>query len=198
MSHFDTGDRKHRYHFTFALHTMLREKVSHEKTVETKKPLTTLWNALLARGGIVAYLPIIVATILMFWGASWQFFWLHTDAARYQCYALTYWLGSSAMHYLPSVRCSFLNVSNLAQPQPPFHMLPLEYPPFTLVIFSLALLSPLAYYQIVFAVLMALAGVLIYWLLLRYGPRGAGLAFALYMLTGAPATPQERLHLVPL
>src|SRR5258707_2339256 len=73
MSNFETGDRKHGYHFTFALHTMLREKVPHEKTVETKKPLITLWNALLAREGIVAYLPIIVATMLMFWGASWQF-----------------------------------------------------------------------------------------------------------------------------
>ncbi len=170
----------------------------HEKTVETKKPLITLWNALLAREGIVAYLPIIVATMLMFWGASWQFFWLHTDAARYQCYALTYWLGSSAVHYLPTVQCSFLNVSNLAQPQPPFHMLPLEYPPFTLVIFLLALLAPLAYYQIVFAVFMALAGVLIYWLLLRYGPRGAGLAFALYMLIGAAATAEGRFDLVPV
>ncbi len=198
MSNFETGDRKHGYHFTFALHTMLREKVPHEKTVETKKPLITLWNALLAREGIVAYLPIIVATMLMFWGASWQFFWLHTDAARYQCYALTYWLGSSAVHYLPTVQCSFLNVSNLAQPQPPFHMLPLEYPPFTLVIFLLALLAPLAYYQIVFAVFMALAGVLIYWLLLRYGPRGAGLAFALYMLIGAAATAEGRFDLVPV
>src|SRR5258708_5231173 len=165
MSNFETGDRKHGYHFTFALHTMLREKVPHEKTVETKKPLITLWNALLAREGIVAYLPIIVATMLMFWGASWQFFWLHTDAARYQCYALTYWLGSSAVHYLPTVQCSFLNVSNLAQPQPPFHMLPLESPPSPLLLFSLPLLSPLPIYHSVFSLLMALAVVLIYWLL---------------------------------
>jgi len=62
----------------------------------------------------------------------------------------------------------------------------------------LALLAPLAYYQIVFAVFMALAGVLIYWLLLRYGPRGAGLAFALYMLIGAAATAEGRFDLVPV
>src|SRR5258708_34185591 len=83
-------------------------------------------------------------------------------------------------------------------PQLPYHMLPLSYPPFTLVIYSLALLSPLATYQIVFAVHMALAGVLIYWLLLRYGPRGAGLAFALYMLIGAAATAEGRFDLVPV
>ena len=174
---------------------MLREQVSEEKTVETKKPLITLWNALLARQGVVAYLPIIVVTILMFCGASWQIFWLHTDAARYQCYALTFWLGSSGAQYLPAVQCSFLNISTVAVQ--PFHMLPLEYPPLTLVLFSPALLGPLLYYQLVFAVLMALMAVLIYWLLLRYGPRGAAPVFAIYMLIGAWATAEGRFDLVP-
>ena len=183
------------YRFTSALHTMLRDQVSHEKAIETKKPLATLWNNLLARQGVIAYLPIIVVAILMFGGASWQFFWLHTDAARYQCYALTFWLGGSAVHYLPTIQCSFLQVSTAAQP--PFHMLPLEYPPLTLAVFSLALLAPLAYYQLVFAVLMALTTVLIYWLLLRYGPRGSALVFALYMLIGAWATAEGRFDLVP-
>ena len=138
--------RKPGYRFTSALHTMLRDQVSHEKAIETKKPLATLWNNLLASQGVIAYLPIIVVTILMFVGASWQFFWLHTDAARYQCYALTFWLGGSAVHYLPTIQCSFLQVSTAAQP--PFHMLPLEYPPLTLAVFSLALLAPLAHYQL--------------------------------------------------
>src|SRR5713226_3640007 len=187
--------RKPGYRFTSALHTMLRDQVSHEKAIETKKPLATLWNNLLARQGVIAYLPIIVVTILMFGGASCQFFWLHTDAARYQCYALTFWLGGSAVHYLPTIQCSFLQVSTAAQP--PFHMLPLEYPPLTLAVFSLALLAPLAYYQLVFAVLMALTTVLISWLLLRYGPRGSALVFALYMLIGAWATAEGRFDLVP-
>lgn len=157
--------------------------------------MTALWNALLARQGIVAYLPIIAVDILMFCSASWQFFWLNTDPARYQCYALTFWLGSSGAQLLPATQCSFLHLSTVAQP--PFHMLPLEYPPLTLALFSLALFAPLLYYQLVFAVLMALTSVLIYWLLLRYGPRGAALAFAFYLLISAWVTAESRFDLVP-
>lgn len=127
--------------------------------------------------------------------ASWQVFWLNTDPARYQCYALTFWLGSSGAQLLPTAQCSFLPISTVVQP--PFHMLPLEYPPLTLAIFSLALFAPLPYYQAVFAVLMALTSVLIYWLLLRYGPRGSAFAFAFYLLIGAWALALERFDLVP-
>ena len=130
----------------------------------------------------------------MFCGASWQVFWSTTDAARYQCYALTFWLGSNAVKLLPESQCLFLNLSTA---QPPFHMLPLEYPPLTLVAFSLALLIPLTYYQLAFALLMSLVSVLIYWLLLRYGPRGAALAFATYIFIGALATAQGRFDLLP-
>jgi hypothetical protein len=131
----------------------------------------------------------------MFCGAAWQIFWPSTDAARYQCYALVFWLGSSATHMLPASQCTFLHVSTLSQA--PFHILPLEYPPLTLVLFSLSLLAPLPYYQLIFALWMALTSVLIYWLLLRYGPRGAALTFALYALVGAWATAEGRFDLVP-
>lgn len=130
----------------------------------------------------------------MFCGASWQIFWSTTDPARYQCYALSFWLGSNAAKLLPSLQCTFLGLST---PQPPFHILPLEYPPLTLLPFSLALLLPLAYYQLAFAFLMSLTSVLIYWLLLRYGPRGAALIFALYIFVGALATAQGRFDLLP-
>lgn len=165
------------------------------KTFETKKQWTTFWNALLARQGIIAYLPIIAINILIFYFTSWQSLWLNTDPARYQCYALTYWMGSSGVHLLPATQCSFLQIS--AIPQPPLHMLPLEYPPFTLVIFSLPLIAPLAYYQLFFAVLMALVSTFIYWLLLHYGPRGSALIFVLYILLGVLALVQERFDLVP-
>jgi len=160
-----------------------------------KKSLPSFWSALVARSGLIAYLPIIFVTILMFCGASWQIFWSSTDAARYQCYALTFWLGSSATHLLPASQCVFLQPS--AMVPIPFHMLPLEYPPLTLVIFSLSLLAPIPYYQLVFALWMALTAVLIYWLLLRYGPRGSALAFAFYALVGAWATAEGRFDLIP-
>jgi hypothetical protein len=44
---------------------------------------------------------------------------------------------------------------------------------------------------------MALIAIFIYWLLLRYGPRGAGLTFALYILIGGWATAEGRFDLVP-
>ncbi len=102
---------------------------------------------------------------------------------------------SGAAQMLPASQCAFLHASALALP--PFHMLPLEYPPLTLVIFSLSLLAPLPYYQLVFAMWMALTSVLIYWLLLRFGPRGAALTFALFALVGAWATAEGRFDLVP-
>ena len=174
--------------------SMLKQK-SISKTIETKKQWKTFWNALIARQGIIAYMPIIAINILMFYFNSWQFLWLNTDPARYQCYALTYWLGSSGVQLLPATQCSFLQIS--ATVQQPLHMLPLEYPPFTLAIFSLPLIAPLAYYQMFFAVLMALVSTLVYWLLLHYGPRGSALIFVLYMLVGVLALVQERFDLIP-
>ena len=130
----------------------------------------------------------------MFCGASWQVFWSTTDAARYQCYALAFWFGSNGTKLLPESQCAFLHLTTA---QPPFHLLPVEYPPLTLVVFSLSLLLPLTYYQVAFAILMSLASVLIYGLLLRYGPRGAALTFAAYIFIGALATAQGRFDLIP-
>jgi hypothetical protein len=163
-----------------------------------RRLLRSLWMALLARRGWPAYLPIIVAVLLLYCGASWQVFHPHTDAARYQCYALTFWQGSQGTNLLPGIQCSFLY--QLGMPQgsvPPFHIVPSEYPPLTLSIFSLAMLAPISYFQVAFALLMAVAAILIYWLLQRFGPHGAGLACALYLVLGAWATAEGRFDLVP-
>ena len=175
---------------------MLQEEILQPLSDDSEKVSSMAWREkLLARRGMYAYLPLIFAVILMFCGASWQLFWLHTDAARYQCYAVTFWMGGSGTAYLPHVQCLFLPSSAFAQP--PLHALPVEYPPLTLIIFSLGLFAPLAYYQVLFAVWMALAIAFIYWLLLRYGPRGSWLAFVLYMMLGAYATAEGRFDIVP-
>ncbi len=175
---------------------MLQEELTQEQIPEETKAARPTWKErLLAREGVAAYLPIMVVVILMFLGASWQFTWLHTDAARYQCYSLTFWLGGGASRLLPGIQCAYLPHASLVAS--PFHALPLEYPPLTLLIFSPALLAPLAYYQMTFAIFMALVAVFMYWLLLRYAPRGAALAFAAYLLLGAWATAEARFDLVP-
>ena len=155
-----------------------------------------LWDGLLARRGVVAYLPIILAVFLLLLGASWEYFLPHAAVAHYACYALSFWRGGGGIKlYPPLAHCDFLPAATLSVP--PFHALPLEYPPLSLVIFSLALFGPLYYYTVVFALLMALVIVFIYWLLLRYGPRGAALAFAIYMLIGAWGIAVGRFDLAP-
>jgi hypothetical protein len=168
---------------------------THHKPIDrVKKFLTIVYTSLVDHDSILSYAPIALVTICMFFGASWTVFYIANDPARYQCYALTFWLGSSAIHLLPAAQCAFLHIQGT---QPPFHMLPREYPPLTLLPFSLALLSPLPYYQVAFAVLMSLVAMLVYWLLLTYGPRGSTLIFALYLFIGALATAQIRYDLIP-
>jgi hypothetical protein len=174
---------------------LLQEPVVQERVVKARKRLAAWREALLARRGLVAYIPIVVATILLFCGASWLFFVLLSDAARYQCYALTFWHGGAALKQLPAVQCRFLPPE--ASTQPPLHLLPLEYPPLAVLLFSLGLFAPTADYQVLFAFWMALTAIFIYWLLLRYGPRGGALTFALYVTIGGWTIAVGRFDLVP-
>ena len=176
--------------------TLLWQEQVHSSSLEkTKRPFEFLHDVLEARAGLLAYFPIIFVTVCLLCGASWQIFLAKNDPARYQCYALTFWFGSRAINHLPADQCSFL--LPLSGPQLPFQMLPIEYPPLTLLVFSLPLLAPVPYYQLAFALCMSLICVLIYWLLLKYGPRGAALIFALYAFVGGVATATERYDLVP-
>ncbi len=159
-----------------------------------KNPFVQLQNLLQVQAGKNIYTPIISVIVLMFCASAWQAFWPTTDPARYQCYALTFWLGSAATHLLPAQQCSFLQITT---PQAPFHMLPREYPPLTLLPFSLPLLVPLHYYQLAFALMMSVIILFIYWLLQRFASRGSAIAFAFYLFIGAYALAQMRYDLLP-
>ncbi len=141
-------------------------------------------------------LPIVVATLLMFGAVSWEFFLplADPDPAHYQCYGLVFWFGTSATHLLPSTQCVFLNIVNQKSA---FHILPFEYPPLTVLVFSLPLLVPLPFYLVAFVLLMTAVTIVIYWLLQRYGPSGSALIFALYLLVGVPALALVRFDLLP-
>jgi hypothetical protein len=176
---------------------MLQKEIKEKQlSGEAKKVYSMLWHSLLARQGFLAYLPIIIAVSLLFFGGSWEYFRVHAAVGRYACYALTFWHGGNGVNlYPPLAHCDFLPAATLTLP--PLHALPLEYPPLSLGIFSLALFAPLQYYTIVFALLMALTIAFIYWLLQRYAPRGAALAFAIYMVIGAWGIALGRFDLVP-
>ncbi|WP_338251113.1 glycosyltransferase family 87 protein [Dictyobacter halimunensis] len=173
---------------------MLPQKAIPDTEDKTRLSYVKAQQKLSQPGGLASTIPVVIITLLMFIGAAAQGFWPLTDPARYQCYALTFWLGSNATHMLPSVQCSFLNLSGS---HPAFHMLPLEYPPLTLLPFSLPLLAPLAYYQVAFAFLMSLVIIFIYWLMLRYGPPGGAVAFLVFLVIGACALAPMRYDLLP-
>lgn len=167
---------------------------------------------------------VIAMSVLLFCGASWQIFNIFTDAAKYQCYALAFWQGVSALHQLPVEQCAFITIYHNPAPlqndivnvmqhmgfpaflvhfvatqngNARFEALPHEYPWPTLIAFSLPLLVPAYWYQVAFAVLMALVAVFIYYLLVYHRSRRAAIAYAFYLVVGAWGTAEGRFDLIP-
>jgi hypothetical protein len=180
----------------------LWKELRKQRTTDQFKPfsfnllLIALWNASQTRNARMTYLPVVIAILLMFGAISWEFFLplIDPDPARYQCYAIAFWFGTSATHWLPSTQCMFLH---LLEQKPAFYTLPFEYPPLTILVFSLPLLVPLPYYLAAFTLLMATVTAGIYWLLQRYGPVGSPLVFVFYLLIGVPALALVRFDLLP-
>lgn len=133
--------------------------------------------------------------VVLFCGTAWLVSLAPTDIAHYECYSLAFWRGSEGLTLLPPTRCSFL--SSLPTPFPAFHLLPQEYPPLTILVFSLPLIAPLPYYGLVFALLMTLGVGGVYRLLTRFGGAGAGVIFLFYLILGTGAVVQERFDLLP-
>src|ERR1051326_4561113 len=155
---------------------------------------------------------------ILFWGAASQFYNQFNDATRYQCYAVAFWHGPPGLSALPQKQCAFLSAttsSTLAQKlqdrkfphflvdlvaaqstAKPLHTLPPEYPFLSLVPFSLGLVVPAAWYQVAFAIWMAVVAGVIYFVLKRYRSTTAAIAFAVYLVIGSWATAEGRFDLV--
>ncbi len=167
---------------------------------------------------------VLVMSLLLFYGASWQIFRDYTDVAKYQCYALAFWEGVSALHQLPIHQCTFITTYHYQAPSlqvivnllqhigfpafllhffaaqnsnAPFGALPHEYPWPVLLPFSLPLIVPAYWYQVAFAVLMALVAIFIYYVLLRTRSRRAALLYAFYLVIGTWGTAEGRFDLIP-
>ncbi len=147
---------------------------------------------LLAGRGKVSLLAILVMCGLLIGGSSFVYFLPYTDVAKYQCYAFAFWHGGS--NYPADTSCDFIQSYASVLP---FHTLPKEYPALSLIPFSLTLLTPWSWFEVGFAVWMALAAAGLYWYLGRVGPRGASLAFAAYLALGAWGTAVSRFDLIP-
>jgi glycosyl transferase family 87 len=167
---------------------------------------------------------LVAMGALLLWGVSTQFWNRYNDATRYQCYAIAFWQGEAGLqaHGLdanPKSQCAFLATSSstiLVQKMQerhfptfliklvasqsstgPLHILPPEYPVLTLVAFSLPILAPAEWYQVVFAFSMVIMAAIIYLLLKRYRSTGAAIAFAAYLVLGSWATALGRFDLIP-
>src|SRR5689334_11280991 len=110
----------------------------------------------------VTALWLLPGLVGVFFGTAWLVYLAPADVSRYQCYALTFWFGGHATTWLPAAQCAFLGS---ASSQPALHLLPLEYPPLAVLLFSVPLLAPPPFYGLVFALLMLLIVALMYWLL---------------------------------
>ncbi len=167
---------------------------------------------------------IIAMGGLLFYGSSWQIFKIHTDVARYECYAVDFWWGISALQRFPAEQCRFIvhptvafistidivhfmlqnhfpsflvNLVAIQNTSQPFHALPHEYPLPVIIPFSLALFVTPHWYQVVFAGWMALIAASIYVALLRYRSRSAAIACAFFLVTGGWGTAEGRFDLIP-
>jgi len=192
----------------------------HAETQETE-PKVTPSNVPGKRTKLSVLFDICIVVLmggLLFWGAASQFYNQYNDATRYQCYAVAFWQGTPGLATLPPNQCAFLSAStsstlaqkiqqrgfpgilvNLVASQStarPFHLLPPEYPLLTLVPFSLALVAPQQWYEVAFAVWMAVVAAIIYFMLKRYRSASAAIAFAVYLVLGSWATAEGRFDLV--
>jgi len=156
---------------------------------------------------------------LLFYAVSYQLFKPRTDAGKYQCYALVFWQGARAINMLPPEQCQYLtyyspdsilevmkssevpaSIIHLAESQNTsgsFRNLPFEYPLLSIIPFSLGLIAPTAWYQVMFAIWMLLLAAIIYVILSKTRSTGAAIAFAIYLVLGNWGSAASRFDLVP-
>jgi hypothetical protein len=117
--------------------------------------------------GVVAARSLINLTI---YGAGV----INHDVREYQIYATQFWTVA-----------------------PLFHHLPVEYPPLSIVPFTLTLLPSLADPTIMFTVWMGVLFIAGYFWMARYAGRRRAAVYAVYLLVGAASTVFGRYDLVP-
>ncbi|MBF6591154.1 MAG: DUF2029 domain-containing protein [Ktedonobacterales bacterium] len=126
------------------------------------------WKHLLELGLLIAALVGVRLLSIYVWKLP------NGDVVEYYRYALAFWTRN-----------------------PPFHALPLEYPPLAILPFSLTQLPPLSDYQAVYAYWMGALVIAGYSAFLRFSTRRRAIAFAIYLVIGAAATLLARFDLVP-
>jgi Glycosyltransferase family 87 len=96
------------------------------------------------------------------------------DIRVYHRYAIDFWAGKNA-----------------------FHILPIEYPPLSIVVFSLSVLPPIGDYATVYAFWMAVLFMVGYFAFRRFSSRHNATLYAVYLLLGATGAVLGRFDLFP-
>lgn len=144
--------------------------MSRHPDVQVGPPVTAGTSPTVGRTlGILLAIAFTVAAASLYFAGDWR----NVDVDFYHVYALGFW-GNPAHRLLPS-----------------------EYPPLSILPFSLTLLGPVQWFPVTFAVVMAAIAVGGYLAFLRFtSPRQAG-AYAIYVLAAGVATTFYRYDLVP-
>ena len=171
---------------------------------------------------VIDAVVIVLMGVLLVIGSYWQYDKTYADAAKYQCYTIAFWQGTAAVQKeLPASQCSFMNSVPLTKDQivrtmekhhvpqflvqfvaqqpgdTPFHALPHEYPFLVIFIFSLAMLAPIALFQVGFAFWMWVVATIVYLALRFWRSQMTAIVWALFLVTGAWSTALARFDLVP-
>ncbi len=96
--------------------------------------------------------------------------------------------------HIPSWLISFVAAQS---PTQPLHALPHEYPLLAVIPFSFGLGASAHWYQVAFAITMALLASVIYAMLRIWKSQRAAIAFALYIVVGCWATAAARFDIIP-
>src|SRR5436190_312627 len=94
------------------------------------------------------------------------------------------------------VPTSIINLAESQNTSGSFRNLPFEYPLLSIIPFSLGLIAPIAWYQVVFALWMLLLAAFIYFILYKTRSTGAAISFAFYLVIGNWGSAAARFDLV--
>ena len=98
------------------------------------------------------------------------------------------------VHNVPQWLISFVAAQS---PTQPLHALPHEYPLLTILPFSLGLVTSAHWYQVAFAIAMALFAGVVYFMLKMWQSKTAAIAFVIYIVVGCWATASARFDIIP-
>lgn len=139
----------------------------------------------------LGHLLVLVTMCVLLFNAAYP----ALDVGRYQCYATAFWHGTNVLQTSEYKHCGFLLENQ--KPVGPYRILPLEYPPLSLIPFSLGLSFDSLGYATSFKIWMLLTAVSLYLLLLRYGTQASAIVFALYLVAGSWALTSARFDIFP-